>query len=262
MTLTTDRSEDLFDRHRVIDVDTHLTEPPDVWTARVPATHARPRARTSSASTARTSGWPAASASARPATTRWPASTASCRVDPEDLRRHRRRRCTTPTRASRSSTARASTPRCCTRTSAASATATSCASATASSSPQCVRAYNDFLTDWCSADPDRLLAVHRAAVLGRRLRGRRAPALRRQRPPGGELLQPAAGLRRSRRWPTRTGTRSGRPPRRPASRSASTSVAASMGTQFVDTAEHGLDDELRQGLVADLHGQHALHRPT
>ena len=28
---------DLFDRHRVIDVDTHLTEPPDVWTARAPA---------------------------------------------------------------------------------------------------------------------------------------------------------------------------------------------------------------------------------
>jgi uncharacterized protein len=27
---------DLFTRHRVIDVDTHLTEPPDVWTARVP----------------------------------------------------------------------------------------------------------------------------------------------------------------------------------------------------------------------------------
>ncbi len=28
---------DLFDRHDVIDVDTHLTEPPDVWTARMPA---------------------------------------------------------------------------------------------------------------------------------------------------------------------------------------------------------------------------------
>jgi uncharacterized protein len=28
---------DLFDRFTVIDVDTHLTEPPDVWTARVPA---------------------------------------------------------------------------------------------------------------------------------------------------------------------------------------------------------------------------------
>ena len=28
---------DLFERHRVIDVDTHLTEPPDVWTSRVSA---------------------------------------------------------------------------------------------------------------------------------------------------------------------------------------------------------------------------------
>ncbi len=28
---------DLFDRMPVIDVDTHLTEPPDVWTARLPA---------------------------------------------------------------------------------------------------------------------------------------------------------------------------------------------------------------------------------
>jgi predicted TIM-barrel fold metal-dependent hydrolase len=28
---------DLFDRFQVIDVDTHLTEPPDVWTARMPA---------------------------------------------------------------------------------------------------------------------------------------------------------------------------------------------------------------------------------
>jgi predicted TIM-barrel fold metal-dependent hydrolase len=30
-------SSDLFDRFQVIDVDSHLTEPPDVWTARVPA---------------------------------------------------------------------------------------------------------------------------------------------------------------------------------------------------------------------------------
>src|SRR3954467_1945561 len=28
---------ELFDRIDVIDVDTHLTEPPDVWTARMPA---------------------------------------------------------------------------------------------------------------------------------------------------------------------------------------------------------------------------------
>ena len=30
-------SSDLFDRVAVIDVDTHLTEPPDTWVARVPA---------------------------------------------------------------------------------------------------------------------------------------------------------------------------------------------------------------------------------
>ena len=70
---------DLFDRFRVIDVDTHLTEPPDVWTARMPAAlhdgvpaHRAHRRRA-------TCGWPAASASARPATTRWPGGTASCR---------------------------------------------------------------------------------------------------------------------------------------------------------------------------------------
>src|SRR3954452_8378318 len=28
---------DLFDRFHVIDVDTHLAEPPDVWTARMPS---------------------------------------------------------------------------------------------------------------------------------------------------------------------------------------------------------------------------------
>ncbi|MCU0311782.1 MAG: amidohydrolase [Acidimicrobiales bacterium] len=40
MTLTADADTttgDLFDRHRVIDVDTHLTEPPDTWTRAFPA---------------------------------------------------------------------------------------------------------------------------------------------------------------------------------------------------------------------------------
>ena len=37
-------SLDLFDRFDVIDVDTHLTEPPDAWTARMPAVAARRRA--------------------------------------------------------------------------------------------------------------------------------------------------------------------------------------------------------------------------
>jgi len=30
-------TQDLFDRYRVIDTDTHITEPPDVWTSRLPA---------------------------------------------------------------------------------------------------------------------------------------------------------------------------------------------------------------------------------
>ena len=37
----------------------------------------------------------------------------------------------------------------------------------------CVRAYNDFLRDWASADARRLLTVHLHAVLGHRRVGRR-----------------------------------------------------------------------------------------
>ena len=88
---------DLFDRFAVIDVDTHLTEPPDVWTARVPAVDARHRCRTSSASTATTCGWPTASGSARPATTRWPGATASCPCRSRRPTTTSPRRCTTPT---------------------------------------------------------------------------------------------------------------------------------------------------------------------
>ena len=37
MTITSSPKPDLFDRFQVIDVDSHITEPPDVWTARMPA---------------------------------------------------------------------------------------------------------------------------------------------------------------------------------------------------------------------------------
>lgn len=36
MTATDTRTPDLFDRFEIIDVDSHITEPPDVWTARMP----------------------------------------------------------------------------------------------------------------------------------------------------------------------------------------------------------------------------------
>ena len=103
----------------------------------------------------------------------------------------------------------------------------------------CVRAYNDFLTDWCSADPARLLPVTALPVLGRRPRGRRARALHRARPPRGELLQPAPGLRTTaisadRHWD----------PIWAAASDAGVSVSfhvggGSMGTQFEDVAGMG-----------------------
>ena len=100
---------------------------------------------------------------------------------------------------------------------------------------------------------------HRDAVLGRRPRDRRAAALHRARPPGGELLQPAAGLRpAAARAPAlgpdlgrRAGGRHlGQLPRR----------WRLDGHPVRRRGRHGVDDELRQGLVDDLHGQHALHR--
>ena len=82
----------------VIDVDTHLTEPPDVWTARVPARAARRRCPTSSASTA-SDVWMAGGE--RLGAPGYYSMAGLGRrhagVDPEDLRRHRTRRCTTPT---------------------------------------------------------------------------------------------------------------------------------------------------------------------
>ena len=80
-----------------------------------------------------------------------------------------------------------------------------------------------------------------------------------QRPPGGQLLQPAAGLRAAAARPRALGPdlgggaggrRVGQLPRR----------RRLDGHAVRRHAGHGLDDELRQGLVADLHRQHALHR--
>ena len=186
---------DLFDRMRVIDVDTHLTEPPDVWTARLPASRARRgAAHRAHRRPRRVDGRRRAARRAR-ATTRWPASTASC------PRRSRRpstrstRRCTTPkarlafldARGHRRPGALPERRRLRQRL------------LPAPRRPRarraCVRAYNDFLTDWCSAAPDRLLAVTALPFWDVDLADRRDAALHRQRPPGHQLLQPAAGPR-------------------------------------------------------------------
>ena len=116
----------------------------------------------------------------KPGYTRWPASTASCPTAPDtyddiapgDVRRRRR--------GSRSWTSRASTPRCSTRTSAASATAYFLRLGDRELVAR-LRARLQRLPrpTGARAAPDRLLPDHRAAVLGRRRRGRRAPPLRR-----------------------------------------------------------------------------------
>ncbi len=137
MTLTADAptTGDLFDRHRV---DRRRHAPHRAarhLDPQLPGSRSTTRCPTSSASTAATRGWSAATASVRPASTRWPATTGSCRRRSPRPTTTSPRPCTTPRPASSSSTVRASTPRCSTRTWAASATATSSASATASSSP-------------------------------------------------------------------------------------------------------------------------------
>ena len=140
---------DLFDRYRVIDVDTHLTEPPDVWTARMPAAlHDQvPHIERHDGQDVWVAGGERLGAPGYYSMAGWdgvlPASIPTTYDDiaPVDVRRGGAggvaRRAGHPAR------------RCCTRTSAASGTGTSCGSATATSCGRCVRAYNDFLTDWC-----------------------------------------------------------------------------------------------------------------
>ena len=129
---------DLFDRYRVIDVDTHLTEPPDVWTARMPAAlHDRvPHIERHDGQDVWMAGGERLGAPGYYSMAGWdgvlPASIPMTYDDiaPVDVRRRRP--------GWRCSTSRASTRRCCTRTSAASGTATSCGSATATScGPAC-----------------------------------------------------------------------------------------------------------------------------
>ena len=128
---TTGTPTDLFDRVDVIDVDTHLTEPPDTWTARVPAS-----LREQVPHVERIDGddvWMASGRATRASRLLLDGRPRRrhAGLDPEDVRRdprgdvRRRRPAAVPRRAGHP------TPRCSTPTSAASGTATSCASAIA-----------------------------------------------------------------------------------------------------------------------------------
>ncbi len=89
----------------------------------------------------------------------------------------------------------------------------------------CVRAYNDFLTDWCSVAPDRLIAVTAIPFWDRDLPSRSCTAASSAATaPSTSATSPRTTA--SPTSPISTGTRSGRPPKTPASRSASTSAVA------------------------------------
>ena len=154
------------------------------------------------------------------ATTRWPATTASCPTSiPEtyddiaagDVRRRRPGSTFLDARGH-------PTPRSSTRTSGGfgngyflrlgdrELVAASASGPTTTSSPT-----------GAAADPDRLLPITAAAVLGPRPRHRRDRAVRRPWATGPSTSATSPRTTASRRWPTPTGTRSGPRPRTPAS---------------------------------------------
>jgi len=153
--MTSTTTPDLFDRVAVIDVDTHLTEPPDTWVARVPSSM-HDAVRTWNASTATT-------CDGRRRAPRSPGLLSMAGFDG-----------VMPVTIPKTSTR--SPPRCTTRRRLAFLDREASAPSPLPERrgfgngyflrlgdrelvAQCVRAYNDFLHDWCSADPERLLAV-------------------------------------------------------------------------------------------------------
>ena len=149
---------DLFDRYDVIDVDSHLTEPPDVWTARVPASRRdevphieRVDGRDNWVAAGNRIGSPGSYSMAG-----WdgvlPASTPQTYDDIHpSMYDPKERLAFLDAQGIRAQVlypnvggfGNAYFLRLGDRELVA----------------DCVRAYNDFLTEWCSADPDRLLGV-------------------------------------------------------------------------------------------------------
>ena len=101
---------------------------------------------------------------------------------------------------------------------------------------ECVQAYNDFQVDFASVAPDRLLPIVSLPFWDVDADRRRDRALRRQRPPRDQLLQPARGATTSRRSGTGTGIRSGPRRRTPESRSTSTSAAGGSASSWPTVA--------------------------
>ena len=249
----------LFDRFDVIDVDTHITEPPDTWLGRMPVEVGRRDPAHRAHRRLRRLGHQRPAATPSRATRRWPASTA---------------RCPTARRPTTTCTPRRWDPKA--RLAfmdeqdihaqvlypnvggfGAGAWLDKGEPAYAL---DCVRAYNDFQIDFCIAAPNRLLPMTSMPFWDVDATVAEIERCVAQRPPRRELLQPARRPTTSRRLGRSTGTRSGRRRRTPACRSASTSAAAHIGELMSQGIGDGLPGELLAHVVDALHRQPALHR--
>ena len=143
----------------LIDADSHVTEPADVWTSRVPARHVgdvpavRPRRRRPRRVGARRRR------DLRGGRDRQRPGSPASRPSGPGRSRTSTRAPTTPPRACATSTRPASGPRRSTPTWAGSAASSSASVRDAEVQQLCIRAYNDFLHEWASADPRRLITV-------------------------------------------------------------------------------------------------------
>ena len=164
---------DLFDRVAVIDVDTHLTEPPDIWTARVPAAmHDQvPHVERIDGNDV----WMAAGERlGHPGYYSMAGFDGVMPVSiPKHLTTRSPRRCTTPTHACAFLDEQGIHAQVLYPNVGGFGNGYFLRLGDTELVAQCVRAYNDFLHDWCSADPERLLAGDRDPVLGRRPRDQR-----------------------------------------------------------------------------------------
>ena len=177
-----------------LDADTHITEPPDVWTARVPARYrdhvpqvvrdadgndvwvldGKPISQVGFTALA---GWPTRSPTARPHS------------------RSASPRPTTPTPASRTWTRWASYAQVLYPNVAGFGSQRFLSIPDDELKLLCVRAYNDFLRDWASADPRRLITIMATPFWDIDADGRRGRARHRARPPRHPLHRRAAAVR-------------------------------------------------------------------
>ena len=205
---------------RVIDADTHLTEPADLWTARIPA---RFRDEAPSGPLRRAKRYvalghrgPLVQPGRQLQHGRMEGVPAVVPADPERRRSGLLRR---QGPAGPHGLRTASTRRCCTPTSSRSRATRSWRSRTSALKLACVQTYNDYVSEFASVGPEAIRPPDDHALLGPRRLDRRAPAVPCHGPSGhpvggharearaARLRRPALGPART-QWPRNSECRS------------------------------------------------------